>query len=111
MTDDDDARRRARADAARINLPPCHSCGYLQDGISPAHDEGPEHPDVGALVVCIACGALAIVAGSEGVGLYVRPLTPVEHRQALADADVIRVLTARAVLQARAGGDWRRLLG
>ena len=95
----------ARDDAARVHLPPCHACGYVQDAVSPA-DGGPGRPDAGSLIVCLACGTLAIVDDSATVGLYVRPLTPVEHRRALADPGVVRTLAVRAVMAQRAGEAW-----
>lgn len=97
---------RSKAEAERLALAACTACGYAPDAVSPSDEDSGDRVRPGALLVCIGCGALSIVDGSEAVGLYLRDLTADEHRRALADPRVVQVLEARAVVARRAGPDW-----
>lgn len=88
-------------------LTPCHGCGFVIEDMTEMTG-GTRKPSIGSLMICIACGAISIV-DDGALGLYMRPPTPDEHRRALADADVVRALSARAMLQRRtveAGEPW-----
>jgi len=103
-----EVRRRAR----EVNLPPCWSCGYVQDGMSPAKGGGtPEdaEPEPGrSLVICLACGSLSMVDYAPSVGKYVRELTSEEYLRALSDPGVVMALEHRAIVVARArAAGWR----
>lgn len=93
-----------RKAARRIHLPPCWSCGYVQDAISAA-DGGPPNPDRGSIVLCLACGALAVVDRGTFGRLYVRPMNPDEHDDAMRNPLVLRALTARITVASETP-DW-----
>jgi len=86
-----------------LTMTPCPGCGYVPEEWTLAEDlKRREAPGKGALMVCIACGALQLV--DEGsIGLYLRELTPQEHQTALADPRVMKVLAARAIVARRRG--------
>jgi hypothetical protein len=86
-------------------LTPCHACGFIIEGARDI-EETRAAPSAGSLMICLACGALSMVDQSATLGLYMRPLTPDEHRRALSDGRVVRALSARAIAQARAGDAW-----
>lgn len=84
---------------------PCSSCGFMMEDASSLDEDGAA-PSRGALMMCIACGALHLVDESDVIGLYMREPSADEYRRALGDPRVIRMLEVRAMLQRRAGGDW-----
>lgn len=71
----------------------CPECGYLFDaatGLGHART-----PDEGAVSLCLACGALGIYTRVLGA-LTVRPTTPAEHDDLIADPRIRQALAVRA---------------
>lgn len=100
---------RSKRTARRLQVRACWRCGYDPDAVSPAWDQDAE-PNPGALLVCIACGAMSLVDGTEALGLYLRHLTPEEHQRAMADPRVVHLLEARAVVAHRNRDQWPWIL-